>query len=81
MTAPSTSHTATSTSPRALPVARCRQAPGSSSSVAGSSGASIAYHLAARRRDRRRPVERGRLTNGTTWHAAGLVSQVRGTHA
>ena len=26
-------------------------------------------------------VERGRLTNGTTWHAAGLVSQVRGTHA
>ena len=26
-------------------------------------------------------IERGRLTNGTTWHAAGLVSQVRGTHA
>ncbi len=26
-------------------------------------------------------LERGRLTNGTTWHAAGLVSQVRGTHA
>ena len=26
-------------------------------------------------------VERGRLTNGTTWHAAGLVSRVRGTHA
>ena len=26
-------------------------------------------------------LERGRLTNGTTWHAAGLVSQVRGTRA
>ena len=26
-------------------------------------------------------LERGRLTNGTTWHAAGLVSQARGTHA
>ena len=26
-------------------------------------------------------LERGRLTNGTTWHAAGLVSRVRGTHA
>ena len=26
-------------------------------------------------------LERGRLTNGTTWHAAGLVSQIRGNHA
>ena len=26
-------------------------------------------------------LERVRLTGGTTWHAAGLVSQVRGTHA
>lgn len=44
-------------------------------------GASIAYHLT---RSGERDVvllERGRLTNGTTWHAAGLVSRVRGTHA
>ena len=26
-------------------------------------------------------LERARLTDGTTWHAAGLVAQVRGTHA
>src|SRR6185436_16152701 len=26
-------------------------------------------------------LERVRLTAGTSWHAAGLVSQVRGTHA
>src|SRR5262249_42581369 len=26
-------------------------------------------------------LERTRLTGGTTWHAAGLVAQVRGTHA
>ncbi len=26
-------------------------------------------------------IERGRLSNGTTWHAAGLVAQVRGTHS
>ncbi|HET6713508.1 MAG TPA: FAD-dependent oxidoreductase [Actinomycetota bacterium] len=44
-------------------------------------GSSIAYHLT---RDGETDVvllERGRLSNGTTWHAAGLVSQVRGTHA
>jgi 4-methylaminobutanoate oxidase (formaldehyde-forming) len=44
-------------------------------------GSSIAYHLT---RDGETDVvvlERGRLTNGTTWHAAGLVSQVRGSHA
>ena len=26
-------------------------------------------------------LERGRLTCGTTWHAAGLIMQLRGTHA
>ena len=44
-------------------------------------GSSIAYHLT---RDGETDIvllERGRLSNGTTWHAAGLVSQVRGTHA
>ena len=44
-------------------------------------GASIAYHLAAAGETDVALVERGRLTNGTTWHAAGLVSQVRGSHA
>ena len=44
-------------------------------------GASIAYHLAAAGETDVVLVERGRLTNGTTWHAAGLVSQARGTHA
>jgi heterotetrameric sarcosine oxidase gamma subunit len=44
-------------------------------------GASIAYHLALAGETDVILVERGQLTNGTTWHAAGLVSQVRGTHA
>ncbi len=44
-------------------------------------GASIAYHLAAAGERDVVLLERGRLTNGTTWHAAGLVSQVRGSHA
>ncbi len=44
-------------------------------------GASIAYHLALSGESDVTLVERGRLTNGTTWHAAGLVSLVRGTHA
>jgi 4-methylaminobutanoate oxidase (formaldehyde-forming) len=44
-------------------------------------GACIAYHLAAAGETDVVLVERGRLTNGTTWHAAGLVSQARGTHA
>ncbi len=44
-------------------------------------GASIAYHLAAAGERDVVLVERGTLTNGTTWHAAGLVSRIRGTHA
>ncbi len=44
-------------------------------------GASIAYHLARAGERDVVLLERGRLTNGTTWHAAGLVSRVRGTHA
>lgn len=44
-------------------------------------GASIAYHLAQLGERDVVLVERGRLTNGTTWHAAGLVSRVRGSHA
>ena len=44
-------------------------------------GASVAYHLAHLGLTDVVVLERGRLTNGTTWHAAGLVAQVRGTHA
>ncbi|HEY7761441.1 MAG TPA: FAD-dependent oxidoreductase, partial [Actinomycetota bacterium] len=44
-------------------------------------GSSIAYHLGREGETDVAVIERGRLTNGTTWHAAGLVSQVRGTHA
>ncbi|HLB39722.1 MAG TPA: FAD-dependent oxidoreductase [Actinomycetota bacterium] len=44
-------------------------------------GASIAYHLTELGITDVVVLERTRLTGGTTWHAAGLVSQVRGTHA
>jgi heterotetrameric sarcosine oxidase gamma subunit len=44
-------------------------------------GASVAYHLTKLGVGDVVVVERGRLTNGTTWHAAGLVAEVRGTHA
>lgn len=44
-------------------------------------GSSIAYHLTRSGETDVVLIERGRLTNGTTWHAAGLVSQVRGNHA
>jgi len=40
-------------------------------------GASIAYHLAERGKTDVTLVERKRLTNGSTWHAAGLVGQLR----
>src|SRR5215207_122635 len=44
-------------------------------------GSSIAYHLTRAGERDVVLLERGRLTNGTTWHAAGLVSRVRGSHA
>jgi glycine cleavage system aminomethyltransferase T/glycine/D-amino acid oxidase-like deaminating enzyme len=40
-------------------------------------GASIAYHLARRGKTDVTLVERKHLTNGSTWHAAGLVGQLR----
>eukprot|EP01037_Dinobryon_pediforme_P041596 gene41596-51452_t len=42
-------------------------------------GASIAYHLAKLGRTDVVLLERKRLTSGTTWHAAGLVGQLRAT--
>jgi glycine/D-amino acid oxidase-like deaminating enzyme/glycine cleavage system aminomethyltransferase T len=40
-------------------------------------GASIAYHLGQRGKTDVTLVERKSLTNGSTWHAAGLVGQLR----
>ena len=43
-------------------------------------GCSIAYHLALRGETDVVLLERKQLTCGTTWHAAGLVGQLRATH-
>lgn len=47
----------------------------------GIAGASAAYHLAKLGRKDIVLVERHQLTSGTTWHAAGLIMQLRSTHA
>ena len=43
-------------------------------------GCSVAYHLAKRGCTDVVLLERKQLTSGTTWHAAGLVGQLRATH-
>jgi glycine cleavage system aminomethyltransferase T/glycine/D-amino acid oxidase-like deaminating enzyme len=43
-------------------------------------GCSVAYHLARRGVTDVVLLERKELTSGTTWHAAGLVGQLRATH-
>jgi len=43
-------------------------------------GCSVAYHLALRGVTEVVLLERKQLTCGTTWHAAGLVGQLRATH-
>ncbi len=43
----------------------------------GIAGCSVAYHLAKQGRTDVLLLEQGRLTGGTTWHAAGLVGQLR----
>jgi glycine cleavage system T protein len=43
-------------------------------------GCSVAYHLAKRGSTDVLLLERRQLTCGTTWHAAGLVGQLRATH-
>lgn len=40
-------------------------------------GCSIAYQLAKHGKTDVTLIERGRLTEGSTWHAAGLVGQLR----
>ncbi len=44
-------------------------------------GCSIAYHLTRRGLTDVVIVEQGQLTSGTTWHAAGLVSQLKSSHS
>ena len=44
-------------------------------------GCAIAWHLAQRGKTDVTVVERRRLTEGSTWHAAGLVGQLRSTHS
>ncbi|MEA2579377.1 MAG: hypothetical protein QOE83_269 [Actinomycetota bacterium] len=48
---------------------------------AGIIGSSVAYHLSKLGLTDVVVLERNKLTSGTTWHAAGLVSRLRGTHA
>src|SRR6187399_3100167 len=43
----------------------------------GIAGCSVAYHLARMGRTDVLLLEQGKLTSGTTWHAAGLVGQMR----
>jgi 4-methylaminobutanoate oxidase (formaldehyde-forming) len=44
-------------------------------------GCSIAYHLTRRGITDVTVIEQGSLTGGTTWHAAGLVSQLKSSHS
>ncbi|HEX9448447.1 MAG TPA: FAD-dependent oxidoreductase, partial [Dongiaceae bacterium] len=47
----------------------------------GIAGVSTAYHLAKLGWTDVLLLEQGRLTCGTTWHAAGLVGQLRATRS
>jgi 4-methylaminobutanoate oxidase (formaldehyde-forming) len=47
----------------------------------GIHGCSVAYHLAKQGWTDVVLLERKQLTSGTTWHAAGLVGQLQGSHA
>src|SRR5436190_558784 len=49
----------------------------SRSVLGGIIGCSTAYHLARQGETDVVLLEQGRLTGGTTWHAAGLVGQLR----
>ena len=46
----------------------------------GIAGSSIAYHLAGLGITDLLLLERARIASGTSWHAAGLVARVRGSH-
>ncbi len=58
------------------------QVPGRARAVViggGVSGCSVAYHLAKAGWTDVVLLERKQLTSGTTWHAAGLIGQLRGS--
>ena len=42
-------------------------------------GCSVAYHLGKKAWSDVVVLERKKLTSGTTWHAAGLIDQIRST--
>ena len=44
----------------------------------GAIGCSLAYHLSRRGERDVVVLEKSQITNGCTWHAAGLVGQLRG---
>src|ERR1700684_4628121 len=44
-------------------------------------GASVAYHLTKRGLTDVLLLEQGQLSSGTTWHAAGLLGQLRATES
>ena len=46
----------------------------------GIAGSSLAYHLSKLNKTDVTLLERHQLTAGTTWHAAGLIMQLRSTH-
>ena len=46
----------------------------------GIAGSSIAYHMAGLGITDVLLLERARIASGTSWHAAGLVARVRGSH-
>ena len=47
----------------------------------GIAGSSVAYHLAKMGKTDIAILEKYQITSGTTWHAAGLIMQLRSTHA
>ena len=48
---------------------------------AGAIGCAIAYHLARQGERDVLVLEKAQVTHGSTWHAAGLVGQLRGKRA
>lgn len=67
-----------------MPEARKKQLPAHAQTViigGGIHGCSVAYHLAKQGWSDVVLLERKQLTCGTTWHAAGLVGQLQGSHA
>lgn len=68
---------------RFAPEARDEDLPGRVRVVvigAGVAGSSVAYHLAGMGVSDVLVLERRRIASGTSWHAAGLLARVRGSH-